>query len=82
MQARVEERIEQASIKLTLSMLHDELDMSQNELATSREKEQMQEFAATYTGSRNPDVAVGQSSATLLRKKLNQTFCTRELKAL
>ncbi len=33
MQARVEKRVEQASIKLALSQLRDELDMSQAELA-------------------------------------------------
>ncbi|MEQ1968031.1 helix-turn-helix domain-containing protein [Xenorhabdus nematophila] len=33
MQARVEKRIEQASIKLALSQLRDELNMSQTELA-------------------------------------------------
>lgn len=33
MQARVEERVEKASIKLALSQLRDELDMSQTELA-------------------------------------------------
>lgn len=36
MQARVEERVEKASIKLALSQLRDELDMSQTELAVAR----------------------------------------------
>ncbi|MGL4860615.1 MAG: helix-turn-helix domain-containing protein [Enterobacteriaceae bacterium] len=35
MQARVEERVEQASIRLALSQLRDELDMSQTELAAA-----------------------------------------------
>jgi transcriptional regulator with XRE-family HTH domain len=35
MQARVEKRVEQASIKLALSQLRDELDMSQSELAAA-----------------------------------------------
>jgi transcriptional regulator with XRE-family HTH domain len=35
MQARVEERVEQASIRLALSQLRDELDMSQTELAVA-----------------------------------------------
>ncbi|HDL6964099.1 TPA: helix-turn-helix domain-containing protein [Yersinia enterocolitica] len=35
MQARVEERVEQASIRLALSQLRDELDMSQTELASA-----------------------------------------------
>ncbi|MBC8948497.1 MULTISPECIES: helix-turn-helix domain-containing protein [Xenorhabdus] len=35
MQARVEKRVEQVSIKLALSQLRDELDMSQAELAAA-----------------------------------------------
>lgn len=35
MQARVAERIEQESIQIALSMLRDELDISQTELAAS-----------------------------------------------
>jgi transcriptional regulator with XRE-family HTH domain len=35
MQARVEERIEHASIKIALSQLRDELDLSQTQLAAA-----------------------------------------------
>ncbi|HEN3303493.1 TPA: XRE family transcriptional regulator [Yersinia enterocolitica] len=35
MQARVEERIERASIKIALSQLRDELDLSQTQLAAA-----------------------------------------------